>query len=192
MEERRKLTEDNIILDNKLSIMKFEYEKVKEDNFQLNEMFNKDLNNVNVLSSMNSNFNYQNNTNSMKLKIEELEDRIAQQNSIMDPFKITDLENIVSDCNKEISNKNAFIESLNIKIKDILGKPNFIFDEKQACFALSQASKEKDVLILDLKKALRDMKEREYKNIIDDKLPTYNFNEKNVGECKINFFILFY
>jgi hypothetical protein len=182
VEERRKLTEDNINLDNKISILKYEYEKVKEDNLQLNEMFNKDLNNVNVLSSMNSNFNYQNNTNSLKLKIEELEDRIAQQNSIMDPFKISDLENIITETNLEISNKNLIVESLNLKIKDILAKPNYIFDEKQACFALSQASKEKDVLILDLKKALRDMKEREYKNIIDDKVPTYNFNEKNIGE----------
>ena len=182
VEEKRKITDENIKLENKYNLLNFENEKLKEEISKINLYFDSEKNNYNSAGSMSSINNLQKKIIKMKLKIEELEDIIAQQNSIMDPFKFSDLEFIISENNKIISEKNTQIENLTGKIKEILNKPNFIFDEKQACFSMSQAMREKDVLILDLKKAIRNMLENENRFKIDDSSPIYKFlDKKNDG-----------
>lgn len=185
MDERRKINEENLKLRNQLNALSFDFDRLKQENSQIKEFLKIDDKNIenhfmNVAVSQSNNFNSNINISfyEMRMKIEELEDLVSQQNSVMDPFKIADLEQVIADTNREISNKDAQIEILNNKIKDILSKPNYIFDEKQACFSLSQAMREKDVLILDLKKALRDIRELDYKTKMDDNL-LYNFNMRD-------------
>jgi len=186
--ERRKVLEDNLVLDNHVNLLKFELENLKKDNEKNNELKMNNLNNFNekVLQDKISNNSLINN---LKIRIEELEDLLAQQSSVMDPFKIAELEILIEEDNKEIAKKNQHIEILRSKIKEILAKPNYIFDEKQAVLSLSQAMREKDVLILDLKKALRDLKENIFNNK-SEKEPTYLINHRKINEGKLKYFIL--
>ncbi len=182
------MLEDNLVLDNHVNLLKFELENLKKDNEKNNELKMNNLNNFNekVLQDKISNNSLINN---LKIRIEELEDLLAQQSSVMDPFKIAELEILIEEDNKEIAKKNQHIEILRSKIKEILAKPNYIFDEKQAVLSLSQAMREKDVLILDLKKALRDLKENIFNNK-SEKEPTYLINHRKINEGKLKYFIL--
>lgn len=158
MEEKKKVIEENLMLLNQTNCLKFELEKMEKEkskNYDI-KLFNK----KEFEFGESINVNSTKIINNLKLKIEELEDLVSQQSFIMDPHRISELESIIEEDNKEIAKKNNQVEILNSKIKEILNKPNFIFDEKQAVYSLSQAMREKDVLILDLKKALRDIKEK--------------------------------
>lgn len=162
MDEKRKVIAENILLDNQLSSLKYELENFKKDSeidikSELNSLFQ-------LKSEEFSQNNHKLIIDKMKIKIIELEDLIAQQSSLMDPFKISELEKIISELSIEVAEKNNLIEQLKFKIQDILKKPNFLFDERQGIYSLTQAMREKDILILDLKKALRDIKENNYKS----------------------------
>lgn len=191
MDEKRKVIAENLILDNQLSSLKYELEKAR-DNEKLND-FKFQLNSVNdIYSEASPQINNIGLLNNMKLKIEELEDLIAQQSSINDPLMIADMEKTILEDNKEIGEKNILIEQLKSKIQEILKRPNYIFDEKQAVYSLTQAMREKDVLILDLKKTFRDMKENIYRREInrEEKIKT-NFL-MNSGSKFFNFLRTFY
>ncbi len=167
MDEKRKIIAENLILDNQLSSLRYELDKAREDNENLDDFIFKSKSVNEILSGESRQINDKALINKMKFKIEELEDLIAQQSSMMDPVKIAELEKTITENHKEFADKNNLIEQLKAKIQEILKRPNYIFDEKQAVYSLTQAMREKDVLILDLKKAIRDGKENNFTSKIN-------------------------
>jgi hypothetical protein len=192
VDEKRKAITENILLDNELTSIKYELEKLKKENE--NENLNNLKSHTNSLIDIKSEEYHQSKNKllicNLKMKIEELEDLIAQQTSMMDPLKIAELEKTISEDCILLAGKNNYIEQLKSKIQEILKKPNFIFDENQAVHSLTQAMREKDVLILDLKKALRDFKENNYRSdLISNERNQYNNLKDKYGNI---FYIIFF
>lgn len=162
MDEKRKVIAENILLDNQLTSLKYQYENLKRDYEKLNDYKSQLKSKTDIQSQDLSKTGDKSLIHSLRMKIEELEDLISQQSFVLDPSKLADLEKTISEDNKELAEKDNIINQLKSNIQEILKRPNFIFDEKQAIYSLTQALREKDVLILDLKKALRDIKEKNY------------------------------
>jgi hypothetical protein len=166
VEEKRKLIEDNTLLDSKIEVLNFENEKLKQDIKNLASYFEQPST---MLNSFSSNFNYNNNNPNqnqisirhMKVKIEELEDLITQYKNSNSPNKIVELEEMILNLNENLMTKNKVIDDLNLKMKNYIKQSNMLFDERQAIISLSLALREKEVMILNLKNNVRDMKDNE-------------------------------
>jgi len=192
VDEKRKVISENILLDNELTSIKYELEKLKRENEY--ENLNNLKSHTNSLIEIKSEEYHQTKNKlficNLKMKIEELEDLIAQQTSMMDPLKIAELEKTIYEDCIQLAEKNNYIEQLKSKIQEILKKPNFMFDEHQAIDSLTQAMREKDVLILDLKKAVRDFKEKNYRSeLLRNERNQYNNLKDKYGNI---FYIIFF
>lgn len=74
---------------------------------------------------------------------------------------MVELEESLGKHYEKLIEKDQIIEGLQIKLKEYLKKNNVIFDEKQAVYSLTKALREKDIIILNLKTQIKDMKDIE-------------------------------
>ncbi len=95
----------------------------------------------------------------MKNKIEELEDMLSQYKNNCSPNKIVELEEALGAQYEKLSEKDKLIESLQVKLKEYLKKNNVVFDEKQAVVSLTKALREKDIMIINLKAQVKEMRD---------------------------------
>ena len=146
--------------------MLFEIEKLKEENrnFKLYIEINTTPLNCKkiIISAFNSNGPHGNgniNLKYLKNKIEELEDLLSQYKNNCSPQKLIELEDSLISQYDKIIVKDKLIETLQIKLKEYLNKNHVIFDEKQAVYSLTQALREKDIMIINLKMQIREMRD---------------------------------
>lgn len=164
MEEKRKLLEDNNLMESKIEMQNFENEKLRQEIKHLSSyMEPQGCFNNNMYNSFNSgNFNSNNiNYKQMRVKIEELEDLLTEYKNTSSPNKIIELEETIISLNNRLTEKDKQIEQLNNKLKEFLKRTNMVFDEKQAITSLSQAMREKDIVIINLRNQIRDMRDIE-------------------------------
>lgn len=95
----------------------------------------------------------------MKSKIEELEDLLSQYKNNCSPNKIIELEEALNAQYEKLSEKDKLIENLQIKLKEYLKKNNIVFDEKQVVISLTKALRDKDIMIINLKGQIKEMRD---------------------------------
>jgi hypothetical protein len=182
MEENKRLIEDNMAIENKLETMNLENKKLRAENKNLLSYFelsDYDPSKENKLSETNQLFNFNLNVKLLFLKIEELEDIIAQYKNTNSPVRIVEIEESFLDLNLRISEKEAHIERLNRKLNEYLKKNNLLFDESEAINSISKALSEKDIAIVNLRNQLKEV------NFSNTKSPEVEKSyEKNNEECK--------
>ena len=106
---------------------------------------------------MNSEFN----PKLLKIKIEELEDILTQYKNTNSPNIIIELEETIITLNSRLTDKDRQIEQISNKLKEYLKRTGIIFDERQAINSLSQVMREKDIMIINLKNQMRDLRDFE-------------------------------
>ena len=152
MEEKNKLLEDNEILENRNQMLNFENEKLKQEI----KTYNGYLDSINLQNSFSSNMTF-NNAKQLKLRIDELEDLIAQFQNTNSPNKQVELEELIISLKEKLIEKEKMINILNSKLKESIKKSGHSFDERQAIASLSLVIKERDTIILNLKNELFPM-----------------------------------
>ncbi len=181
MEENRRLIEDNIVIENKLELRNLEYENLKAENKNLLSYFeisDQNSSSENKLSETNQQLNFNLNVKMLFLRIEELEDIIAQYRNINSPVRIVEIEESFLDLNLRIEEKQAQIERLNNKLNEYLKQNNKIFDESEAIHSISKALNEKDIIIVSLRNQIIE------NNIFKNKSTEIQKNyEKPTDEC---------
>ncbi len=95
----------------------------------------------------------------LKNKIEELEDLLSQYKNNCSPNKIVELEEALGAQYEKLNEKDKLIDSLQVKLKEYLKKNNVVFDEKQAVVSLTKALREKDIMIINLKAQIKEMRD---------------------------------
>jgi len=152
--------DDNTLLNNRCGDLSFEIEKLKQENRNYNMYF--DVTSPGHSFSSNNNPNNINiNVKLLKAKIEELEDLLSQYKNNCSPHKIAELEESLNSQYEKLNEKDKIIENLQGKLRDYLKKNNNIFDEKQAVYSVTKALRERDIMIINLKTQIRDMRDND-------------------------------
>jgi len=189
LEENRRLVQDNLVMENKLQLMNLEYEKSKAENKILMSFFeinDQNPSSENKISEDNKQLNLNLNVKMLFLRIEELEDIIAQYKNINSPVRIVEIEESFLDLNLKIEEKETQIERLNNKIDEYLKQNNKIFDESEAINSISKALNEKDMIIISLRNQIQE------NNIFKINSNEIQKNyEKLSDECKKNLILNF-
>ncbi len=132
MEEKRKLIEENSILESRNQLLSFENEKLKAEMKSIQEYMDT-------------------NTNTLKIRIEELEDLVTQYRNMNSPSTQIELEELVTSLKHKVSEKDNALQQMSIKMKEYIKKNATSFNESEAIAKLSFALKERDVIIMKLR-----------------------------------------
>lgn len=169
MEERRKENVMKLELNDELNCLSLEKEAL--------------IKHINYLEKTINNLCEDKSIKKMKERIDELEDLLIQQNNTVSPSKITNLE----ECIISLENKKTLAEEqlklMSFKLKEYMDKGNLIiFDEKSTIINLSKALREKDSLILSLKKQVNEMfhNKDKFKGMFNDN--NININSNNLND----------